>query len=85
MLIQIGSKVRSYDFPNNYAHYVEGEIVAIFGAKISPVGYPCYQIAVTSKVSDDKVIENKSNMMDVFPPLNGTPGMFGPCNGVVAV
>lgn len=82
MLVQIGSIVRSYDFPGNYGHYAVGEVIAMFGAKTSPMGYPCYQIAVTERVSGD--VFTKRNDI-VFAPLNGTPGVFGPCEGVVVV
>ena len=78
---EVGTKVRSYDFPcgENEADdgcFVEGTIVAITD-KIGEhnVGCDRYKIKVERKVFSSE--ESKIRDEFVYPPVNGTPTSLG--------
>lgn len=84
-MIQIGSKVRSYDFPddnqwrqeNGKECYVEGTVIGFKTVE----GCDRYVIQVERKVWAGKEVE-KPYKGYVYPPVNGTPKISGVCNGV---
>ena len=94
MEITIGSKVRSFDFAETFedgtqirrelegemACYVEGLVTAINEER----GYNRYEIVVTRDVFGGEETERRVGNF-VYPPVNGTPGMFSVCNGVELV
>jgi len=75
--IQVGDKVRSYDFPGDRDDcYVEGEVIGYRWLN----GCERYAVRVYKKVWQGKP-ELVAGI--VFPPLNGTPTMQGDyTNGV---
>lgn len=87
--IRVGAKVRSFDFAGRQltgerACYVEGRVVEI--------GTPPHEVCVCDKhyhiVVDRRVWGGVANPTDgfigqtVYPPTNGTEGLFGPTDGV---
>jgi len=97
--IKIGDKVRSYDFPDGRrTSYVEGVVEHITEVDVDTlvrVGaldaevvcfHDCrrYVIRVERAVWSGKDAEVRAPV--VFPPVNGTPKLFGDvCNGVELV
>lgn len=93
--IAVGSRVRSFDFPEVIeekvygmdlegprACYLEGVVLAI--GQVSREGCPRYTIQVTRTVRGGRPASNGPDT--VYPPLNGTPKLFGGhCVGVVAL
>ena len=78
MKIYIGDRVRSYDFPNNQECFVEGTVVAIEKME----GCDRYKVQIERKVWAGSEVENPYKG-HVFPPVNGTPKLFGGvCDGV---
>lgn len=66
-VVQLGDRVRSYDFEFSAEHFVEGTVML---TSVMAEGCPRYCIAV-------------DGVGDVYPPVNGTPHSFGGyCNGV---
>ena len=77
-MLRVGSKVRSFDFPHSRECYVEGTIEGY--KKIE--GCERYVIRVERKVWAGEEVEDPYDG-HVFPPLNGTPKLFGGvCEGV---
>lgn len=79
----VGDRVRSFDFHGNKdlegprACYMEGQITGLQMLE----GCWRYKIEVTKCVGAGKVREQFPDV--IFPPVNGTPRMFGgECNGV---
>ena len=81
MAIEIGNRVRSFDFPTGhegrtlegpYACYVEGRVVGLTARG----GCPCYRILV-DRVVFGGVESNRRTGYHVTPPVNGTPKAFG--------
>jgi len=76
--IYIGQYVRSFDFPR-YNRDVEGENACYVEGVVSDVvekdGGVRYQIEVDRKVWEGE--EVKIQVRTVFPPINGTPTLFG--------
>jgi hypothetical protein len=68
--IEIGSKVRSYDFPHTKDFYIEGTVTAI--NELSER----YTILVSKVVvkGDERSFEEG---LIVYPPINGLDGLFG--------
>ena len=88
--IQVGDYVRSFDFPGIRDDcYLEGLVVGIGDVFKQPPDHyaefdcPRYHIRVDRVVLEGK----KSTWVGkyAFPPVNGTPGVFGLCNGVVKI
>jgi len=79
--IKVGDAVRSYDFDGRTDCYVEGVVVAIK----MPHGMDAvkrYEIKVARQVFGGDEIADHADF--VYPPINGTPTLFGrECNGVV--
>jgi len=77
-MIKVGDRVRSYDFQRDPECYVEGIVEGFHEAP------DCkrYKIRVVRKVWAGEEVEEPYAGC-VYPPLNGTPRMFGDeCNGV---
>jgi hypothetical protein len=78
-VIQVGSKVRSFDFPHNQdisgerACYVEGEVEGFKEVE----GCQRYIIRVDLKVFGGKEEDILGRYPYVYPPVNGTPRMLG--------
>ena len=79
----VGDRVRSFDFHGNKdlegprACYMEGQITGLQMLE----GCWRYKIEVSKCVGAGKVREQFPDV--IFPPVNGTPRMFGgECNGV---
>jgi hypothetical protein len=83
--IKVGSKVRSFDFPDRdrkltgaNACYVEGEVEQI----VHMDGCDRYKILVTKRVIGGFDDGLRSELRDipthVYPPINGTPSWMGP-------
>ena len=87
--IEMGDKVRSYDFPGRRDCYVEGRVEAITNKFPGGGDAGClrYRILVEKVVIEGGVREKDFLIGDyVFPPVNGTPNMFGqPSVGVEKV
>jgi hypothetical protein len=79
--IRVGDRVRSYDFPGVTDCFVEGIVVGI-GEEIE--GCPRYRIRITGCVFQGRDVTDCSCPQEfVFPPVNGTPRLFGGvCSGV---
>ena len=82
----VGDIVRSFDFHGNKdlegprACYMEGQITGLQMLE----GCWRYKIEVRKCVGGGKVREQFPDVL--FPPVNGTPRMFGgECNGVEAI
>jgi hypothetical protein len=86
--IEVGSKVRSYDFESRdlegeRACYVEGYVMEV-GVVLE--GCPRYRIAVDKRVFGGKVLNGSEAEQDVFPPVNGTASWLGkPIDVVVCI
>ena len=87
--IKAGDTVRSFDFASvgnrevtgAAACFVEGVVEATL-VRI-PDGYEVYKIRVTRRVSSGKEVDLAKYPDRVYPPVNGTPCMFGgPTDGV---
>ena len=78
MTIQIGDRVRSFDFSRNrevegeLACFVEGEVVAFDHVE----GCDRYRILVDRDVGGGVEKEYRLGTL-VYPPVNGTPSLFG--------
>ncbi len=89
-MIQVGSKVRSFDFARNgrgrqlegeRACYIEGVVEGFKDLE----GCERYVIRVDRKVWAGEEVENPYRG-NVYPPVNGTPKLFGgACDGVELV
>lgn len=88
-MIQVGSKVRSHDFPGDRQWrqeeerqcYVEGVVEGFKEIE----GCERYKIRVIRKVWAGKEVDNPFRE-HVYPPVNGTPKSFGGvCDGVELV
>ena len=78
--IQVGDKVRSYDFDYNTDCYVEGDVLQV---GVMYEGCPRYEIFVTRQVVCGKEKPNLLKGHRVYPPINGTRRVLGGiCNGV---
>lgn len=78
--IQVGDRVRSYDFDGRRDCYVEGFVQSFQEIE----GCERYAINVDRVVFGGREVELKGRYAGgVFPPVNGTPKLFGGvCNGV---
>jgi hypothetical protein len=86
MTICVGTKVRSFDFDRNRAVtgpdacYVEGVVESVVTE-----GFDCprYKVRVTCRIFSGEPAEGADF---VFPPVNGTPTLFGDVtNNVVSI
>jgi len=82
-MIQVGSKVRSFDFPYNRdlagerACYVEGKVVGFEAHQ----GCERYVVAVDRCVFGGE--DREAWPAKIYPPVNGTPKLMGGvCDGV---
>lgn len=85
--IKVGQYVRSYDFQTTDTCYNEG-ICEAYGepAPADLGGYPCAKIKVARIVVDGKILRDSPLMGQyIFPPINGTRGLFGVMNGIMPV
>jgi hypothetical protein len=85
MEIQIGDRVRSYDFEGRKDNYIEGtvrDIIVDDGR--GPFDGDRYQVEVERVVWDNEDFTGKvAGAPFVFPPVNGTRKLFGgETNGV---
>lgn len=71
-MIQVGNKVRSYDFPHDRECYVEGVVENLTEKE----GCERYRIRVTRRIWAGEDITAPLNGC-VYPPVNGTPALFG--------
>ena len=71
-MIQVGNKVRSYDFPHDRECYVEGIVEALTEKE----GCERYMIRVIRKVWAGENVTDRTRDY-VYPPVNGTPKLFG--------
>tara|TARA_A100001037_G_C14961359_1_gene549516 strand:- start:285 stop:545 length:261 start_codon:yes stop_codon:yes gene_type:complete len=77
-MIQVGDKVRSFDFANSRdidgerACYVEGRVEEF----VTRQGCQRYRILVERCVFGGKEVDGRAGTY-VFPPVNGTPTPFG--------
>jgi hypothetical protein len=81
MEIKIGDKVRSYDFPGVRDDcYMEGTVIGFTEIE----GCNRYIIATDRYVLEGKF--HTAAVRRVYPPVNGTPKLFGGvCDGVVKI
>ena len=80
-MIEVGNRVRSYDFQRDRECYVEGIVEGFEHVE----GCERYKIRVERKVWAGEEVESPYRG-HVYPPLNGTPRLFGDvCNGVELV
>lgn len=79
--IEVGDWVRSYDFEFRDDCYVLGRVIAI-GVEMG--GCPRYEIQSFRRISEGSLMGSINRTREnVFPPVNGTPHIFGGfCNGV---
>ena len=81
--IIIGDCVRSFDFPmlktreERMECYVEGVVVGITDCKTDKIFRDCnrYKIRCCKRIWDSKKSSKHEDFY--FPPVNGTPSMFG--------
>lgn len=71
--IQVGSRVRSYDFESTRECYVEGTVERI----VEIERCPRYEIRVERSVWKGQEEDFGSRPEFVIPPVNGTPMLFG--------
>lgn len=71
--IEIGDWVRSYDFEFRDDCYILGRVIAT-GIELG--GCPRYEIQPFKRVSEGN-LRGSINRDNVFPPVNGTPHIFG--------
>lgn len=77
-MIKVGNRVRSYDFARDRECYVEGIVEGFEQLE----GCERYKIRVERKVWAGEEVESPYDG-HVYPPLNGTPRLFGDvCSGV---
>ena len=80
-MIQVGSKVRSFDFSHSRECYVEGVVEGFKELE----GCERYVIRVERKVWAGEEVEEPYRGR-VYPPVNGTPKLLGGvCAGVELV
>lgn len=80
-MIQVGSKVRSYDFPHALDCYVEGVVEDFKEFE----GCKRYMLRVDRKVWAGEEVKDPYRG-HVYPPVNGTPKLCGGvCDGVKLV
>lgn len=73
-MIKVGDLVRSYDFPHDRKCYIEG-VVDAFTEK---EGCERYMLRVLRKVwIGEEVADPIRDREYVYPPVNGTPKLFG--------
>lgn len=76
MNIEIGDRVRSYDFEFNRTAYVEGIVTAIRPAE--PGECSRYEIKVEKRFLCGGLDHSAEWIgRKVYPPVNGTPRLFG--------
>jgi hypothetical protein len=68
-LVNVGDRVRSYDFPHSRDHYIEGVVVDIKWIE----GCNRYKIEVQKVVMDGAAGGDRGGPTFVYPPVNGTP------------
>lgn len=73
-IINVGDKVRSFDFPNHDTYYIEGIV--------NTLDEHYYLIDVTKKVCDNEEVDLEGNNYQVTVCKNGSFGFFGITNGV---
>lgn len=71
--INVGDRVRSYDFPGNDACYIEGEVTHLQWHN----GCNQYRIKVTARVWHGEREDNIERHTFVLAPVNGTDTTFG--------
>ena len=86
MTVKVGTRVRGYDFDNrnlvgDRASYIEGVIESI---GVFSEGCDRYAIRVDRDVFGGKESKARVGQL-VFPPLNGTPSLFGGVTNFVEV
>lgn len=86
----IGTVVRSHDFPDGKRdrwYYVEGEVIGVTNPDEHHIFNDCarYIIAVHKRVVRGSEVEVHNANRIVYPPINGTPRIFGECNGVESI
>ena len=80
--IEIGSLVKSFDFPNRIQGrdkcYIESVLLSINPNGKDMMRHPCYEIKVQKQVWEG-IVKSDSRLigLNVYPPINGTEGMFG--------
>lgn len=73
--IQAGDVVRSFDFPDNTQCYIEGVVEDVAGGT--------YKINVKRRVFSGREVATPYDT--VYPPVNGTQGIFGVAMGVTRI
>jgi hypothetical protein len=74
--VNVGDRVRSFDWVSRSDSYIEGTVYAIERG--------CYKIHVKRRVMLGEVERTYANEY-AYPPVNGSDGMCGIYNGVVAI
>ena len=94
-MIQVGDKVRSFDFAGpfangaKYGRDLEGEracfVEGVVEAVVEREGCPRYEIRVNRDVFGGEESDRRVGNL-VYPPVNGTPSLFGyDCDNVELV
>jgi len=76
--LRIGDRVRSYDFSGVLDTFAEGVIETVVPEM---EGCPRYQVRVTRRVMEGRLLENFES--HVYPPVNGTPTWTGDVTNLV--
>lgn len=83
--ITVGLRVKSFDFEFDKTTYVDGIVVEVNCDELN-TGFKTYKIRVDRQIVDGVVVKDyKAEGIEhfVFPPMNGTPTIFGrECNFV---
>lgn len=82
-MIKVGDKVRSYDFPHTREYWYEGVVEGFKEVE----GCERYKIRIQKQFREGKEVKISADRLKaaphIYPPVNGTPRMFGgECNGV---
>ena len=82
-MIKVGNRVRSYDFARDRECYVEGIVEGFERLE----GCERYKIRIQKQFREGKEVKISADRLKaaphIYPPVNGTPRMFGgECNGV---
>jgi len=86
-MIQVGDCVRSFDFAQgDYGRDLAGEracyVEGVVQALVEREGCPRYEVRVDREVFGGKEYDHRVGGL-VYPPVNGTPTLFGDvCNNV---
>lgn len=75
--VSVGDTVRSYDFPNRTDCFVEGLVTGL-------TDDGRYVILVTSQFVEGRSVSTLLGRV-VYPPVNGSEGLFGITNSVVRI